>query len=1446
MLKEGQLNYCDFFAPGTISQHLIIDPGGIIDVTLTFVNYKQQSDEDATELDPVLDATKCRRTFANLGEGPQVGRLSSGLFNQKSKSPLANSHQDIILSLQNTPICAGGNPPRYPADLEKDKYVNPALRKQRQQFASYVMTNFCAWSIWDENESMWKCPYAPTWDGFSTYMKDLTSPQASFLNKSMYRIIVNLARATTTNPFFGSHNRKLISAYRNKGADFWTEDDIFDPSDTSADRSGGIHIHGDEFDVESGGIGSTTNEDRSKTLKEIDKIRSMASVDSESQLKALQYQAAQSSKQEQTINMMTNLYSQVNQQRQELQMQNLPRSNSQTSNSLVYDSCNQEENLSLDKIYNGLKSEVKEKAIEIPSEDILPRVNMTESNLPGEVTSVETTLNEDSLDVRKAGEEFKDIFIKFGSSQKKAMKIIKTTFESHIQGIKQMLILLTGPPGAGKTFLLQGVQSFAASKGFQVNFYAPTGAAARLLPGGGDTLHHGLLFSDMKGKKKDPTISTIYGSARNTKLGSASINKYWKDQKKEFVLIVVDEAGLVSDAWLYHISCRFQDLVGGDQYDKPFGGLPVIIVEDPFQMEPVIGKSIIGYSLLEYCKQIVDKSYTSPYFRDNGGTLGAHYRGVEIFTQFRHVELVGQNRCVDLLHLSIIELLRLFPTRENPVSVSKAVIDYIRSKQITAKQMVEDDAYQNAPVLVTNHQTRCIINEFRMQQFALKHNEVFVTWKQPMKGNFVESLSHDKQDQLYKDFKVLSGSFCRGAPGMIKQNVSTLKGVTNGCTGTMVGLSFRKNSFTKDYSSEAKEKIAEIARARPGSHVDLGFESPEFFLFEVEVTRNYAFLDHEIVERYSRDNISYVVIAIPVNAPTMDSFSVKQYFGMSSKIRKENSSISYFPCWIDPFFACTFEKIQGATTPKLIADFGNVGSNRQLTLEALYVALTRVKQGIDFSILPLSSDGDKDALAYLQDFRRPFSLQCWCSAYDKEGTFQSSLFLAELEKIAELETELSIKKRNKDSKKSNSAAPLGLPGSLKTVTAPKGGRGDPGRGRGRGRGRGGGRGDPGRGRGRGGGSGGGRGDPGRGRGRGGGPSGGPPGGRGGGRGPSSGPPSGPIVNSPRFRYSLENDGINFCHFNAAVNALGAIFPILKVVNQRGEFLQNHRTCDHVQGPNLDCQHCDIRPFLEGVSSWKLNERLIPTTKFAEKYCMNSGGIFQFEEQEDCRENFELVLTHFVSAPTGEAFTYSEHSESYCETCQQSFTSPPSAGNLFVNNLSVRDNTFMKALQSYYGTRILHGIKCSVCAHPVPKYISKTVLSENGPISLFYINRFMNFNATRDKRPFLIPDKIPIVSASTNTSFANLSGRTLMAFVAHTGNTLKSGHFFSFVRLEDPEHNNELQWFQTHDNATRENEQDAVERVTDEDALKFASTQAVILIYCDLSKAADVGLGIIVR
>lgn len=148
------------------------------------------------------------------------------------------------------------------------------------------------------------------------------------------------------------------------------------------------------------------------------------------------------------------------------------------------------------------------------------------------------------------------------SMQRLAFEIVK----NHFQNRKQLLMIILGAAGSGKTFTIHAISTYLQGN---LKRAAPTAKAAFLI--NGDTVHQLLSIRVNEGNTYIP-------------LKDDSLRKL-QDLFVNITHIIIDEYSMLSQVMLARIDERMRQIT--QKLDKFFGGLSLILTGDPGQLPPV-------------------------------------------------------------------------------------------------------------------------------------------------------------------------------------------------------------------------------------------------------------------------------------------------------------------------------------------------------------------------------------------------------------------------------------------------------------------------------------------------------------------------------------------------------------------------------------------------------------------------------------------------------------------------------------------------------------------------------------------------------------------------------------------------------------------------------------------------------------------------------------------
>ena len=161
------------------------------------------------------------------------------------------------------------------------------------------------------------------------------------------------------------------------------------------------------------------------------------------------------------------------------------------------------------------------------------------------------------------------------------MKYISLSQEDALPCMMKGNIFLTGPPGCGKTYLLNKFIDMCRNINLNVAVTGTTGMAAYLLNGTTINSWGGLGLA-----KDTPEIM-----AETIKKNPKCYNRWWKTQ-----VLIIDEISMLSKELFEKIE-KLARILRRDE--RPFGGLRVIMSGDFFQLPPVNGEMLFMSPLWE-------------------------------------------------------------------------------------------------------------------------------------------------------------------------------------------------------------------------------------------------------------------------------------------------------------------------------------------------------------------------------------------------------------------------------------------------------------------------------------------------------------------------------------------------------------------------------------------------------------------------------------------------------------------------------------------------------------------------------------------------------------------------------------------------------------------------------------------------------------------------------
>ena len=358
---------------------------------------------------------------------------------------------------------------------------------------------------------------------------------------------------------------------------------------------------------------------------------------------------------------------------------------------------------------------------------------------------------------------------------------------------KQILQVVQGGPGTGKTFLLN---NFIEKCGLLTKKGAPTGIAASLISG--------------------RTLHSLFGFARSSNLdgivreGSDCVAKKLAHLKVDFRgvrLLVIDEVSQLTAKLIDDIDKKLRLITG---VRKPFGGLHVILCGDFVQLPPVSASPL----------------YVTP----------GH-----MFPKFEVNVLAEQMRSKDVPHNGNIDVMRVMKEADPMSAFNFRLYENLKSTDFSS------DDWSFATHVVTRNKLRRCINFEQAQRWAHVRSTPFVTWNVSV-PSASSSASAVALELMWHRMPIDSnhlGVFAQDAPCFITSNLNPEIGLCNGTSAKMTGIGF----FAAERQRELEDQIA---AAHPGERIHL--KSPPDFIV-VEVGKGDAAIQVPITEGRDKVNI---------------------------------------------------------------------------------------------------------------------------------------------------------------------------------------------------------------------------------------------------------------------------------------------------------------------------------------------------------------------------------------------------------------------------------------------------------------------------------------------------------------------------------------------------------------------------------------------------------------
>lgn len=360
------------------------------------------------------------------------------------------------------------------------------------------------------------------------------------------------------------------------------------------------------------------------------------------------------------------------------------------------------------------------------------------------------------------------------TEQERAFRIIANHSTSR-ERFSQLKMYLGGVGGTGKSTVIKAVTDFFESQNqrHRLLLLAPTGSSASVI--GGITLHSALQMRDnLEEQKSQANMKKVVETFRYVDY------------------IFIDEVSMLSQSQLYEIASQLARATGSK--DQPFGGKNVIFAGDFAQLPPVVGQALYAASptqgkSMQECvigRALWHQVVTVVILRQNMRQRSESSRDVQFRTAMGNMRY-GACTPADITFLNTLvgNSTAADRTLANQKFRHVSVITHWNAKKDRINEVgCEDFAVQTGQTLTCFYSEDHLVDPARGNRKKHKSKSQFKSRRLSDKQrNLLWSLpSSASANQEYSQLPL-----CIGMPVIIRENLATPLGVTNGQEATVVG-----------------------------------------------------------------------------------------------------------------------------------------------------------------------------------------------------------------------------------------------------------------------------------------------------------------------------------------------------------------------------------------------------------------------------------------------------------------------------------------------------------------------------------------------------------------------------------------------------------------------------------------------------------------------------------
>ena len=350
-----------------------------------------------------------------------------------------------------------------------------------------------------------------------------------------------------------------------------------------------------------------------------------------------------------------------------------------------------------------------------------------------------------------------------------------------------------------------------------------------------------------------------------------------------------------------------------------------------------------------------------------------------IFTQFQRVVLTEQMRAAD--DPEHTNLVRAFDLSNDNAPLTKDRLKNIQ--RLLPELLKEDPEFEEAVIAVQSNVERMLFNRLQAVRFAKRHKEPIFCWLMQMNGMWEDnkpSATHSR-DWFEAGAKELEFLFVRGLPVVLTANMTDPPWKFHKSWEAFKNRTGTLESFV--YADEHHNTLPAEAKQPSGAGKMFTIPQPKYINVRLSLTKK--------EQRENREPQTFPMTWKSKQDPMKDFIKrtkvAKKHFNVSGKDNAKGKIPSVYEHPVQPFFACTYNKLQGATVKRIILVLHDISSFMKflkMNVHKLYVGLSRVRRGCHLAIYP----AEESELEYLTKLRYSSSLRQWYTNYDEDGKWK--------------------------------------------------------------------------------------------------------------------------------------------------------------------------------------------------------------------------------------------------------------------------------------------------------------------------------------------------------------------------------------------------------------------------------------------------------------------------